>query len=89
MSDFGVISEGEITLWRQLSPGPYCPNDLRRGLLWLQGTSGVEIGIMKKIAPQSKFEPLKTKKRFPNQGMNCTSVYKEKEATSTVQKICV
>ncbi len=37
MSTFGVISEEKITLWRQLSPGPYCPNDLRRGLLWLQG----------------------------------------------------
>ena len=40
MSTFGVISEGRITLWRQLSPGLYCPNSLRRGLLWLQGTFG-------------------------------------------------
>ena len=37
VSDFGVTSEEKSALWRQLSPGPYCPNDLRRGLLWLQG----------------------------------------------------
>ncbi len=29
----GGISEGKITLWRQFSPEPYCPNGLRRGLL--------------------------------------------------------
>ena len=41
------------------------------------------------VCPRPKFAPPKTKKRFPNQGVNCTSVYKEKGAASAAQKICV
>ena len=93
MSAFGVISEEKITLWRHLSLGPYCPNGLSGVYCGSKALLGVEIGIMRKVDSQSKFAPLKTKKRLSQalmcQGVNCTSVYKEKGAASTVQKICV
>ena len=40
VSAFGVISEGEITLWCQFSPEPYDSNGLSRGLSRLQGALG-------------------------------------------------
>ena len=82
MAALGVISEGKITSWRQLSPGPYCPNDLRRGLLWLKGTFGRRNRHHEKGCATIKICTAENKEKvlpaLMCQSTNCTTVFKEK-----------